>query len=251
MSIDDRITCPKKRSIMRWYKLSIASYTLLRALQYEAIEGLSLKGKVLDIGCGYDSQYHSLLKTEDCIETINISMKLKPTYLLDIEKPLPFLDESFDHVISLNTFEHIKNDELAISEALRVLKRGGTFHFLVPFCYRVHGSPSDYHRHTSYWWSQFIAGLGVSNYAIEPLVWSPRSSAHALLATKGLWRSIVMGIGLIDLAVWIRRIKDLFPFFRGKPWRPGASRTTAHEHEAMLYRRTADFALGYYIKGTR
>jgi SAM-dependent methyltransferase len=245
------ITLPKRRTLARWYRISKSPYTLLRTLQYEAIENLCLDGKVLDIGGGYNAEYHGLLNIYGNIETINISKKMLPTYILNIEKPLAFKDECFDHVLSLNTFEHIKNDELAISEAVRVLKKGGTFHFAVPFCYRVHGSPSDYHRHTSYWWSEFMASLEVQACTIEPLVWDPRSSADALLAKKDVWRSVLMFLAFFDPGFWARRLKDYFPMLRNKAWRPGAAKITAHEHEQIMYGRSADFALGYYISGTR
>jgi len=248
---DAQIVLPKRRSLKRWCKLAKSSHTLLRALEYEAIEGLSLVGRVLDIGGDWRSGYHQLLSVKGSIETININKKLKPTYLADLEKPFPFHDGSFDHVISLNTFEHIMNDEMALSEAIRVLKKGGTFHFMVPFCYRVHGSPSDFHRHTAYWWSQKINLIGVNEHKIEPLVWDRRTNAYAIMGLKGFTRAFLMFLALIDIRDWGRRVKDHFPFLRNIPWRPGAARVSADEREIIIYKVAASFALGYYISGRK
>jgi SAM-dependent methyltransferase len=248
---DAQVLLPKRRSLKRWYKLSKSPHTLLRALEYEAIDGLSLVGRVLDIGGDWRSGYHELLRVRGEIETININEKLKPTYLADLENPLPFEEGFFDHVLSLNTFEHIMNDEMAISEAIRVIKKEGTFHFMVPFCYRVHGSPHDFHRHTAYWWSKIIAGVGVNEYKIEPLVWDRRSSAYAIMGLKGLIRAVLMFMALVDIGDWARRLKDFFPFLRALPWRPGAARVSADEREVIIYKSAASFALGYYISGKK
>ena len=45
---------------------------------------------------------------------------------------MPFKTSSFSTVISNSTFEHIKNDEKAISEVSRVLKAGGLFFLTTP-----------------------------------------------------------------------------------------------------------------------
>ncbi len=45
---------------------------------------------------------------------------------------LPFLDDTFDHVITSEVLEHIQDDVGAIAEMVRVLKPGGTFAGTVP-----------------------------------------------------------------------------------------------------------------------
>lgn len=46
---------------------------------------------------------------------------------------LSFKDDSFDHVLSFDCFEHIPNYPKAISESFRILTNGGTIFFSVPF----------------------------------------------------------------------------------------------------------------------
>jgi SAM-dependent methyltransferase len=45
--------------------------------------------------------------------------------LIDGDAPLPFADESFDLVVSDNTFEHIARPDVVSRELLRVLRPGG------------------------------------------------------------------------------------------------------------------------------
>ena len=51
------------------------------------------------------------------------------THVCDLNKPLPFKDESFDEVYSKSVLEHIGNVKLFISESMRILKPNGKFWF--------------------------------------------------------------------------------------------------------------------------
>lgn len=112
------------------YKRSLLAYT-------EALKLLS--GKVLEIGCGeaygldlisqkVDS-YHGIDKYQapHMAQGKNISftrMKVPPL------KNIP--DKHFDFVISFQVIEHIKNDNLFITEIFRVLKPNGVFILTTP-----------------------------------------------------------------------------------------------------------------------
>ncbi|MEO6096594.1 MAG: glycosyltransferase, partial [Fibrobacteria bacterium] len=190
------ILSPKRPTYKRWKSLSSMKFTLLRTLQYEAIQGLRLDGKVLDIGGGERSGYYGLLDIRGTVESVNIDPTMRSTYIADLNHPLDLPSDSYDTVISLNTWEHICNDELAIKEAFRVLKPSGKFHFVIPFLYQAHGSPHDYHRHTSTWWRDYLVSLGLKekNFIVEPLVWDPMSSAHSVngFSRRGWLRKLVM-----------------------------------------------------------
>jgi glycosyltransferase involved in cell wall biosynthesis len=178
---------PRTRTFARWRALAFAKSTLLRALQYEAIAGVELDGRVLDLGGGRRASYLGLLHLVGAgarVESANRDRRADPTHLLDLEEPLPFPDESFDHVLSLNTFEHLEDDELALDEAFRVLRAGGSFHFAVPFLHPVHASPEDHHRHTAAWWANALAKRGADSerLAIEPLVWDRLATASSFFS---------------------------------------------------------------------
>lgn len=213
----------------RWKQLSTMRLSLLRALQYEAIRGVRLEGRTLDVGGGARNSYYGLLEFAGAVENINIDPGISPTYLLDLNKPLPLPSDAYDNILSLNTWEHIYQDELAVREAIRVLKPGGRFLFSIPYLYKVHGSPSDYHRHTAFWWRDFLQSLGVSeaDLRIEPLVWDPFSSALSLCN--------------FDNKGWLRRLAMLRPLLSPRHGRG----------ERVPHGWFDEFALGYYITGTK
>lgn len=240
------IVLPRPRTWRRWYRIARSPYSLLRTLEYEAIEGLHLSGRILDIGGQAQSDYYGLFRIDGTLERVNIDEASKPDYLHDLNTPLPIADETFDHVISLNTFEHVREDSVAISEAIRVLRRGGSFHILVPFCYRVHGSPNDFHRHTAFWWRDQLLGLGVKadRLRVEPLAWEQRATGSSFVRNRGWIRALALLRGLVMPGPAIRYVLRTL---RGR-----SDRFTQYQRELLAQRTDAgDFAVGYYISGTK
>lgn len=242
------ITLPKAPSVARWRLLASSRHTLLRALQYEAVRGVPLRGRVLDLGGDRRSGYHGLFDAESAVfHVVNLAPVALPDTVADLEKALPFNDASFDHVISFNTFEHLFNDWLALRESARVLRTGGTFHIVVPFCYRVHGSPRDFHRHTADWWLTALTGLGMSEVTVEPLVWDRRSSGAALSNASRLVRRILMAAALLDVKGAIAQAARSLGITSvvGRPIPDRAERRQRRRLSA------ASFALGYYAHGRK
>jgi len=117
-----------------WFKTGLGRYVL----HYEKELVLELAApkpgdKVLDIGIGTGIFALELMKYQTEITGIDVSEKM-----LDIARSkgltnvsvgdavsLDFPDESFDLVISITALEFIKEYEKAISEMVRVCKRGG------------------------------------------------------------------------------------------------------------------------------
>ena len=97
-----------------------------------------LKGKLLEIGCGAgaDLDYFSQVKTLDSIDAIDLgssinelSLKYKNREDINVSNgnalSLEFKKDSFDVVYSFGVFHHTENPIKCISEANRVLKKGG------------------------------------------------------------------------------------------------------------------------------
>ncbi len=81
----------------------------------------------LNIGCGYE-------KKEDFIN-IDISQAVKPDQVVDVEKGLPFPDNTFEHIYSDNCLEHIKPDkwEFVLNEISRISKHNCILELILPF----------------------------------------------------------------------------------------------------------------------
>jgi glycosyltransferase involved in cell wall biosynthesis/SAM-dependent methyltransferase len=228
------LVLPRRRTLRRWRRIARSPHSLLRALQYEAIGSLGLRGHTLDLGGGARNSYHDLLRVVGEIDSVNVDPDIRPTYLYDLDQPLPLRDESYDHVVSLNTFEHLRQDSLAIHEAIRVLKPGGSFHFLIPWLYRVHGSPNDFHRHTWSWWCCELESLGIAreDLFIEPLVWSRLATAASFFGAT------LPGRMLRALLLLPAVLRD-------------AMRDGDRLADGGASRRLCDYALGYYVHGRK
>jgi SAM-dependent methyltransferase len=177
------IVLPRPPSRARLAAFANPRYSYLRALEYELLPSIPLKGRVLDFGGGAKAGYLDLLKGSTQYESLNIDPDMQPTMLHDANTPFPIADAQYDTIVSFNTLEHVYRDEFALSELLRVLKPGGTIHIIVPFIYRVHASPSDFHRHTSFWWETTLDRYGIppANSRIEPMMWGRMTTAFSFL----------------------------------------------------------------------
>ncbi len=192
---------PLKPTWSRLLRLTVSGTSILRELEYEKLATLSFKGHTLDFGGGKKADYLPRLNIEGTLESLNISEKMEPTFIADANQTWPMEEARYDNILSMNTLEHIYRDIHAVQEALRVLKPGGTFTFAVPYLFRVHASPSDYHRHTHFAWRDIFIELGIpeENIQIEALVWDPIASAFLIFEHRVLraLRPLVLLIGLL------------------------------------------------------
>ena len=228
------IVAPLRPTWDRYRHLCSLRLTLMRSLQDQRIRGLVLDGRTLDAGGGHAFDYYPLIRVNGHVDSVNLNAQRRPSVLADLNVSWPWATASDDHVISFNTLEHLREDQHAIREILRVLKPGGSFHLLVPFGYRVHAAPVDYHRHTAFWWAEFVRQAGpIASLTVEPLVWSAVSSACAQFNWFRGRRGRLLKRALLLPAVVAQRRT------------PGARMSEAQTEKA------APHALAYYIWGTR
>jgi SAM-dependent methyltransferase len=210
---------------MRLWARCTAPYSLWRTLLYERLAGLTLQGRVLDVGGGTrKSSYLPLLRVEGQLDSLNIDPDRVPTFVADLNKPLPIPGSTYDTILSLNTLEHVREDVFALGEMTRILKPGGRMLIFVPFLYRVHGSPSDFHRHPKPWWEAVLRDLGLEP-AVTAIGGSRYLAAYAIAEPSRFhapFRALMFGLDALD-----RRLR---PATRGTD---------------------ADYAMGYFIEAKK
>lgn len=112
----------------------------------------SLDGYSLHLGAGSTMQ-----RPTRCVE-LEYSMFRNTTVVGDA-LVLPFKDETFDAIVSFNTFEHLADPQTAAREVFRVLKPGGRIVIQTAFLQPLHEEPYHFYNATEHgvrhWFSEF------------------------------------------------------------------------------------------------
>lgn len=98
-------------------------------------------GLILDCGSGKRKEYL------DNVVNFEI-VPYESTDVVGLGESLPFMDHSFDAVLSLNVLEHVKNPFLCAAEISRVLKPGGKLYCVAAFLQPVHAFPDHFFNMT-------------------------------------------------------------------------------------------------------
>jgi len=107
----------------------------MRVVFGKLLKGIELKGKeFLEIGCGLGYFSQMAYKKGANVTAVDIGERLvektkkkipDAKILLASAADLPFKDECFDIVLSTEVIEHVEDQKKALSEQMRVLKKGG------------------------------------------------------------------------------------------------------------------------------
>ncbi len=109
--------------------------------------GLSgVEGRILNLGCGRRNAARG-----DRVREIGVDIRPHPAaHARGDAHRLPFADDSFDAVVSMEVLEHLHSPERVVDEVQRVLKPGGRLVLTTRFIFHIHGAPIDYYRYTRY-----------------------------------------------------------------------------------------------------
>jgi SAM-dependent methyltransferase len=99
-------------------------------------------GLVLDCGAGQRHTYYPNVVNYEIVD-------YDSTDVLGAAERLPFKDDSFDAVLSLNVLEHVKDPFQAAREIMRVMKPGAELMCVAPFLQPLHGYPHHYYNMTA------------------------------------------------------------------------------------------------------
>jgi len=166
------------RAISDWVDLQWS--LLFRALEIVAPKA---HGKLLDVGCG-DKQFEKIFRPH-VDEYVGIEQKTtfsataanlgssRPDYFYEGDR-LPFADESFDTVLSIQVLEHTPRPLQLIREMARVLKKGGALVLAAPFSFRLHEEPHDYFRYSPHGLRELCSEVGLVIEHVEQVgsLWS-------------------------------------------------------------------------------
>lgn len=94
---------------------------------------------------------------------------------------LPFGENCFDAVLLLDVLEHLPDAELALSEAVRVTRPGGSVIIQIPFLYPLHDQPYDFQRITEHGLCRLLSKHGLCVAYIQH-TGKPIQTAAALLS---------------------------------------------------------------------
>ncbi len=231
---------PQKPTWQRYQEIFLrnSNISIYRALEYEALSNVHYSGRILDFGGGEQAHYLTALKSwmrDGVYESVNISSKMEPTYLIAPGDDLPVAPGTFDMVLSVNTLEHVYDLEGTLQKLIRALKPGGRIVFAVPFLFRMHGCPDDYNRPTASWWQEKLQQYGTQDLKINPLVWDVMTTGLSVTEGAGpfskLRRVLVPLYGLLYALVRARGSDECYP-------RP-------------IGESLANVALGYVITGVK
>ena len=113
----------------------------------------SLKGKLLDFGCG-SKPYKHLFQVEKYIgadfENPGHSHEQENIDVFYDGKQLPFDDNYFDSILCSEVFEHVFNLDEVLKELHRVLQSNGKMLITCPFVWSEHEVPHDFARYTQF-----------------------------------------------------------------------------------------------------
>jgi SAM-dependent methyltransferase len=160
--------------------------SILREIQ--AIRS-SLKGRILDVGCG-QKPYRNLLLSSPSQVTDYVGIDLPTEKYGGVEPEviwdgirMPLEDSSFDCTIATEVLEHCPDPRIPVAEIHRILRPGGCFFFTVPFLWPLHEVPFDEYRYTPFALKRILSSIGFENVD----VWALGGWNASLAQMLGLW----------------------------------------------------------------
>lgn len=181
--------------------------SITRALELDFLRFKDFKGSILDFGGGKKSNYLNYLSISiSDYESINIDPSIEPTYVVS-QKEVIDINKKYDHVISINTIEHVISPESVLSNINRLVKKDGQIMIITPFIYSIHAHPDDYIRPTPSW---YYEKLKDQFYDIKctSISWGALTSAASISSLPGPFkRARLLKAMLFDLILFKINVK--------------------------------------------
>lgn len=161
----------------KWTPLRLAQHGFLDT----ELKKVSKTSLICDLGAG-PGQSQEIFKHFPNYLSVDFYPYPHVNIVADIEKRLPFQSNTFDVVLSLNTFEHIHDVYHLLAEIHRILKPGGRLIAVTPFMLGLHQEPYDFHRFTHYEIRRMLKDTKFRDVSINSLAtaydWLSTSETH-------------------------------------------------------------------------
>nr|WP_298898260.1 class I SAM-dependent methyltransferase [uncultured Altererythrobacter sp.] len=184
---------------------------LIYESNFEFLDRLSgnFRGHLFDLGCGEMPYREWLLNYADRYTGVDwggTQHELRADVVADLNEPLPIDNGVADTVISLSVIEHLREPQVFLDEAHRILKTGGRMVLQVPFMWRIHEAPYDYARYTRFGLRYLIEKAGFADVEVYPqagfwTMWTLKFNYQTLGLLRGP-RLVRKTIELLLRVVW-------------------------------------------------
>jgi SAM-dependent methyltransferase len=144
--------------------------SLIHSINLRLAEGLTYRGRVIDLGCGACPYKEIILRQAD--EYIGVDWTNSAhggacvDVFADLAQPLPFPDEHADTIVAFQVLEHLPEPARFLAECNRVLREDGTLILVVPFMWHVHEAPHDFYRFTRYGLEYLLTKAGFAHVEV-------------------------------------------------------------------------------------
>lgn len=179
-------------------------------------EVASKEGMALDCGAGYRTYTSEHLVQTEIAPYPNVDV-------LAVNQALPFADDSFDVVLSLDVLEHVTDPFAGAREIGRVLKPGGILFINLPFLQPEHGYPHHYFNATRMGVRQLFEGILTPEVHVVP------NGGHPSTVMMGMVRIYRSGLSKLQRVEFDKLTVAQLATFDWKEFRDGPFGTISEE----------------------
>ena len=136
--------------LLQLLNFSLKGYSLCKTYQILELKKINFENEIIEFGS--NNYEESLIrftrkKTHKIFFSNIFKKKIKNYFSINLEKKNK-IKKKFKNILVFNVLEHIHNDNNAIDEVKKILKKKGKLYISTPFLYRYHAAPKDYKRYT-------------------------------------------------------------------------------------------------------
>tara|TARA_B100000745_G_scaffold263820_1_gene188331 strand:- start:1279 stop:1959 length:681 start_codon:yes stop_codon:yes gene_type:complete len=149
----------KLNFLVNFFKLLLKQNSICRIFQTLEFKKLKLKNKTIEFGCkNFKDSFTKFLKlNRKNIFLSDISSSNENNYLkINLQKSIN-LKKKFENIVIFNVLEHLYDDNNAIKQLSKILKKNGYLIISTPFLYRFHGAPNDFKRYTISYYEKLLS----------------------------------------------------------------------------------------------